>query len=139
VRIVHIHTSDVGGGAGRSVCCLHHELRAMGHESTIFVGRKASSDPGVIEIPYVRGVPGSRRIARWIENRMGWQDVYSPSFRALLDQIPVETDIVHFHNLWGAGGFADLSAIPAITARWPAVLTEHQNWSLTGHCGCFHD
>jgi glycosyltransferase involved in cell wall biosynthesis len=111
----------------------------MGHQSTLFVGRRVADEPGVIEIPYVRGIPGSRRIARWIEGVTGWQDIYNPSFKSLLQEIPADTDIVHFHNLWGGAGYADISALPALTARWPCVLTEHQNWSLTGHCACFHD
>jgi len=139
VKIAHVHTSNVGGGAERSVCSLHHELRALGHESLLYVGRLDGEAQGVVEIPYVRGVPGARRAARWAENCTGWQDIYNPSFRGLLELIPPDTDLVHFHNLWGGSGYADLSVLPAMTTKWPAVLTERQHWTLTGHCGCFHD
>lgn len=118
---------------------LHRGLRALGHESTLFVGEKLLDVPGVFAIPYVRGLPGSRRLARWLESRTGWLDIYNPSFRNLVKVIPRDTDLVHFHNLWGSAGFADLGALPSLTRRWPAVLTEHQNWTFTGHCACFHD
>lgn len=139
MKVVQVHTSNGDGGAERSVRSLHHGLRALGHESLLFVGRLATDEPGVRQIPYIRGVPGGRRIARWVEGRTGWQDIYNPSFRKLADLVPADTDVVHFHNLWGGQGYADLSAVPALSSRWACVLTERQNWTFTGHCACFHD
>ena len=118
---------------------LHRGLRALGHASTLYVGSRQSNEPGVVEIPYRRGLPGSRRLARALERRLGWQDLYNPSFRNLIRLIPPETDLVHFNTLWGSGGYADLGALPAISARWPSLISLHETWLLSGHCACFHD
>lgn len=139
LKIVQVNAGDAGGGAERCVMTLHLGLRALGHDATLYVGEKRLDEPGVVGIPYVRGIPGLRRLARWVESRTGWLDIYNPSFRNLVKLIPGDIDVVHFHNLWGSAGFADWGALPAITRRWPGVLTEHQNWTLTGHCAYFHD
>lgn len=139
MKIALVNASDFGGGAERSVVSLHQGLRSAGHESTLYVGEKKTDLPGVVLIPYVRGVPGSRRIARWLERTMGWMDIYNPGFRNLASLIPNDTDVVHFNNLWGGGGFADLAALPRITRRIPGVATEHQTWLFTGHCAYFRD
>jgi glycosyltransferase involved in cell wall biosynthesis len=139
LRIAMVHASDLGGGAERSVVSLHRALRARGHAVTLFVGDKRTAEPGVEAISYVRGLPGSRRAARWLEQRFGWQDIYNPSFRALAEHLPGRFDVVHFHSLWGSAGYADLAALPAITRRLPGVLTLREQWMLTGHCACFFD
>lgn len=139
LRIALIHAADFGGGAERSVVSLHRGLRDAGHASTLFVGEQKTDESGVVEIPYVRGIPGSRRIARALERRFGWQDIYNPSFRRLAKLLEGRFDIVHFHSLWGSSGYADLSALPAITRRIPGVLTLRDYWMLTGHCAVYFD
>lgn len=139
LRIALVHAADFGGGAERSVVSLHRGLRAAGHASTLFVGAQKTDEPGVVEIPYARGIPGSRRIARELERRFGWQDIYNPSFRSLSKLLEDRFDIVHFHSLWGASGYADLSALPAITRKIPGVLTLRDYWMLTGHCAVYFD
>ena len=141
MKIALVNTADLGGGAERSVLALHEGLLAAGHESTFYVGRKHTSVPGVVEIPNVRGIPGSRRLARLIEHSTGWQDIYNPSFRSLKKLVASDTDVIHFNNLWGGsgGGFADIGVLPALTRRIPGILTEHQTWFFTGHCAYFRD
>lgn len=139
LRIALVHASDLGGGAERSVMSLHRALLAAGHESTVFVGERRTQEPGVVAIPYVRGLPGLRRAARALEGQFGWQDIYNPSFRALARRIGGHFDLVHFNSLWGSGGYADIGALPAATRRLPGVLTLREYWMLTGHCACFHD
>lgn len=138
LRVAIVHASDLGGGAERSVVGLHRGLRELGHDSTVFVGERRTDEEGVEQIPYVRGVPGSRRIARALERGFGWQDIYNPSFRALRKRLP-DFDIVHFNSLWGSAGYADIAALPTLTKNVPGLLTLRDNWLLTGHCACFHD
>ncbi|MEL6106167.1 MAG: glycosyltransferase [Planctomycetota bacterium] len=139
MKIALVHTADFGGGAERSVVSLHKQLRSAGHDCTLYVGRKTSSESDIVEIPYVRGIPGLRRTARAIERRFGLQDIYNPSFRNLIRLIPSETDVVHFNSLWGAAGYADLGVLPAITRRFPSLVTMREAWLLTGHCACFFE
>ena len=138
LRIAIVHAADRGGGAERSVVALHRGLQVLGHTSTLYVGSRQTEEPGVVEIPYRRGAPGLRRLARALEQRFGWQDIYNPSFRNLIHLIHPETQVVHFHSLWGSNGFADLGALPALTKRWPGLITLRENWLVTGHCACFH-
>jgi glycosyltransferase involved in cell wall biosynthesis len=141
MKVALVNTADLGGGAERSVLALHCGLRSRGIESTLYVGRKHTTTDGVIEIPYRRGIPGSRRLARIVEANTGWQDIYNPSFRNLKKLIDPETEIVHFHNIWGGsgGGYADIGVLPSLTRKFPGVLTEHQTWFFTGHCAYFRD
>lgn len=137
LRIAIVHASDLGGGAERSVISLHRGLRALGHESTVFVGEQRTDEEGVVQIPYVRGIPGLRRMARAAERAFGWQDIYNPSFRALGALIDDRFDVIHFNSLWGSAGYADIGALPALTRRVPGVITMRENWLITGHCACF--
>lgn len=139
MKVVLVNAGDTGSGAERAFVALHRALRRSGHESIAFVGQKLGSEDGIVQIPYVRGPVGLRRIARWMEQKFGWQDIYNPSFRALGSLITGDTDIVHFINLWGTAGFADIDAIPRLTAARPGVLTEHQAWFFSGRCAYFHD
>ncbi|MBK6726656.1 MAG: glycosyltransferase [Xanthomonadales bacterium] len=137
LRVAIVHAADAGGGAERSVLGLHRGLRRRGHQSTMFVGERRTDQLGVEAIPYVRGVPGSRRLARALEHRFGWQDIYNPSFRALGQRIRNHFDVVHFNSLWGSAGYADIAALPLLTREVPGVITLRENWLLTGHCACF--
>lgn len=139
LKIAIVHASDFGSGAERCVVSLHKCLLNKGHKSTLYVGEKNTDIQNVVQIPYQRGIPGSRRFARWVERSTGRQDIYNPSFRNLKNLIPSDTDVVHFNSLWGTNGYADLAALPDITRNISGVITEHQNWLLTGHCACFHD
>ena len=139
LKVAIVHASDVGSGAERCVISLHKCLLNKGHKSTLYVGEKNTDIRDVVQIPYQRGIPGSRRLARWVERSTGRQDIYNPSFRNLKNLIPSDTDVVHFNSLWGTNGYADLAALPDITRNISGVITEHQNWLLTGHCACFHD
>lgn len=138
LRIALVHASDFGGGAERSVISLHRGLRALGHDSTVFVGERHSDEPGVVEIPYVRGMPGSRRAARWLERTLGLQDIYNPSFRSLATLFHGKFDVLHFNSLWGSNGFADIGALPNLTLSIPGIITMRENWLITGHCAYFH-
>ena len=62
----------------------------------------------------------------------GREDFDFPGTRRLLDLTPDAPDVVHAHNLHG--GYFDLRALAAISARVPTVLTLHDMWLLTGHC-----
>ena len=49
MKILHINTSDLAGGAARSAYRLHCGLRELGHDSQMLVDRKISDDPNVIQ------------------------------------------------------------------------------------------
>lgn len=67
--------------------------------------------------------------ARW----RGVEDFEFPASHRLLERLDSPADIVHAHNLHGA--YFDLRALPAISGMAPTILTLHDMWLLTGHCG----
>lgn len=136
LNIAIVHASDSGGGAERCVLTLHETLRELGHQSRLYVGRRHTGVEGVVEIERLRGVPGLQRLALTLERLLGWQHVYSPGFRRLVHALPADTDVVHINSLFGAEGYADVGALPALTRRFPSVITLHDAWLMTGHCAC---
>jgi glycosyltransferase involved in cell wall biosynthesis len=81
-------------------------------------------------------VPGWLRrrtaVRRQRERRRGHEDFEYPATWNLLRRLPWKPDILHLHNLHG--GYFDLRALPWLTNQFPAVLTLHDMWLLTGHC-----
>ena len=47
MRIVHLSTSDVVGGAARAAHRLHTGLLQLGHDSTMLVAQRRSDDPKI--------------------------------------------------------------------------------------------
>lgn len=135
LTIVHIHSADSGGGAEVAAYQLHMELKKMGHNSIMFVGRKEVVESDTIGIPCVRGPKGLLRFTKWLERQYGLQYLYSPGFRQLEKIFPKDVDVIHFHSLHGAEGYADIGALPRLSLKKPAVMMMHDMWMLTGHCG----
>lgn len=134
MRVAQVHSSDRGGGAEAAAVLHHHEMLRRGLDTRLWVARKRSGDAGVTEIPYVRGLPGSRRLARALERCTGAQYLYAPSFRGLLAEVGKDVDVMHIHSMHGAEGYADIGRIFWLTRQVPLVMTAHDLWLLTGHC-----
>jgi glycosyltransferase involved in cell wall biosynthesis len=115
MRILHISTSDIAGGAARAANRVHSGLMRLGHESRMLVLKKWSVDPAVTKFTPSRGLlrrinhrirrrkiaadfapykakrpPGSEQFS---DDRTEWRD--EP-----LRQVG-DADIIHFH--WVAG------------------------------------
>ncbi len=134
MRIAQVHSSDAGGGAEAVVRLHHQQLLREGRDAKLWVARKTGDGLGIEQIPYLRGLPGSRRLARWLEVRNGWQYLYAPSFRALLESLPSQADLVHLHSLHGAESYAELEPLARLSRRVPVLITMHDLWLLSGHC-----
>ncbi len=63
----------------------------------------------------------------------GIEDFSYPGSGHLLDLPPHRPDILHFHNLHY--DYFDLSLLPELSTKAPTVLTLHDQWAFTGHCG----
>ena len=70
---------------------------------------------------------------RTIRNRQGLEDFDYPGTEHLLETAAHDADIVHCHNLHGS--YFDLRLLPAFGRNRPLVITMHDMWLLTGHCG----
>jgi glycosyltransferase involved in cell wall biosynthesis len=68
---------------------------------------------------------------------MGIEDFSHPATRSITT-LPAEIpDILHLHNLHRK--FFDLTLLPYFSTQLPTLITLHDTWLLTGHCGYFLD
>lgn len=138
MRVLHLSTFDIRGGAARGTYWLHQALARRGVDSRMLVGRKYSDDPAVVEPPNrfhrltnaMRGrldvlpLSGYRKTEQsywtlgWLPHRID---------RAVAAHAP---DIVHVH--WTGGGFMSVDALRHLP--YPIVWTLRDMWAFTGGC-----
>lgn len=135
MRIIQVHGSELGGGAEAVVRQHHEQLLENGHQTQLLVGNKQTNGLAIDEIPFVRGPRGVLRVARWLERNAGLQNLYSPSFRQLDRYFSFEPDVLHLHSLHGSESFADLAVLPRLSSKYPTIISLHDLWLMTGHCG----
>ena len=135
MRVVQVNGRDAGGGTDVAAYSLHRELLQQGINSQLLVAEKMSDDDSVTQLPASRGIRGLKRLSLQLEYKLGLQYLYSPRFRALQKSFSGEVDLIHLHCLHGMNGYADIGHLPWLARRWPLVLTLHDMWMLTGHCG----
>ena len=130
MKVLHVATSFVRGGAANMVRLLHEALLAAGHTSHVLVGRPPAPRSDVAVLPRI---PWWGRASYHGLNLMGlnyagiphtWRMAEHPLFKA--------AEVVHYHNLHG--GYFNYLALPYLTRRKPSVWTLHDMWGLTGHC-----
>ena len=138
MRILHVSTFDIAGGAARAAHRLHTALCAAGVDSQMLVQTKDSSEARVHE----RRTPLARMIGR-LRPRIDplllacyprrtvthWSTQVMPS-RVAEDINRLNPDIVHLH--WICRGFVPIEVLSRIRA--PIVWTWHDSWPFTGGC-----
>lgn len=149
MRILHLSTKDVAGGAARAAYRLHSALRSVGYDSAMLVRERSSRDPNVF-----RFQPSRRFIARFRRRWRQWgirrdrlpypgieptnQLPFTDDRSSLGKELAVcaaPYDVVHLH--WVAGDFLDYSAfLPTVTRMRPVVWTFHDMNPFTGGCHC---
>jgi glycosyltransferase involved in cell wall biosynthesis len=162
LRVLHVSRRTDGGGADKIALSLVQGLNRRGLLSWLAVAVRDREDPAVIAIPDLPGsragrvvravhdamlpavghVPGAALVARALDGIESpskvadwWRgrEYFGYPGTALLPRLPPERpDLIHFHNLHG--GYFDLRQLAPISNLVPAVLTLHDEWSLTGHC-----
>ncbi|WP_420420234.1 glycosyltransferase [Pacificispira sp.] len=138
MRVLHLGTSDIRGGAARGAYFLHRKLEEIGVDSRMLVGRKYSDSDRVIQLegalaPISERIRGKldqlplRRYRKTGESywTTGWQP---RRLRRILAQI--RPDIVHLQ--WTGGGFLPVEAVEDIDV--PVVWTMRDMWPFTGGC-----
>src|SRR5688572_11683009 len=102
MRVVHVSTSDSGGGAARAAHRLHSGLRRLGVDSKMLVLKSGSGDPNVISLKPRQDFIG-RKLRNWRAGKI-WRDYekYRPTippgvelfsdsrspYPELVDQVP---------------------------------------------------
>ena len=146
MKIVHIATSDISGGAARAAYRLHSGLRLLNLESSMLVANRSSDDPYVTEIVR-RGdlTAGLRRLARrYVLHRVAAQYASSRPAGAtffsddrsefgpeVMRQLP-PCEVVNLH--WVAGFIDFRSFFRVVPRRSPLVWTLHDTNPFTGGC-----
>ena len=132
LKVLHLSTYDVNGGAARAAHSLHQAMIEQGIDSTMIVGCKGSTDPRVHEV-------GSSqfRTAQWADRQL-WRLQQSPlktwrsparfSSISAQDINQSDADIVHLH--WVTDGFLSVEEIGRITK--PIVWSMYDMWTFTG-------
>lgn len=133
MRVLHLNTSDVSGGAARGAYWLHQALTRR-TDSYMLVQRKTVQDDRVLVYgpAWLGGV--ARRLDRWPlrtypEARGGFSTAFMP--RAVARRVnALQPDIVNLH--WINEGFMTPENVRDIRA--PVVWTLRDVWPMTGGC-----
>lgn len=149
MRVVHLSTDDLAGGAARATYRLHKGVRSIGVDSLMVVQHKSSNDASVYPLSAGSGnqtltmrdllsqmwlvlLPHLDRVGRRFYPRrelFAWSVGWVPT--SLNKQVAeLDPDLVHLH--WLGGGFVSIRAISKL--RWPLVWTLHDMWAFTGGC-----
>jgi glycosyltransferase involved in cell wall biosynthesis len=147
MKILHVSTFDVTGGAARSAYRLHAGLRRSGWDSRMFVARKKSQDPAVTAfarsksfLPSVKRAWRRQSITRPMERypalRRDFYEIFTDDRTIygsdVVRQLPA-CDVIHLH--WIAE-FIDYASFFALVDK-PIVWTLHDMNPFTG--GCHYD
>lgn len=133
MKILHINTNELRGGAARVMMRLVKTQLELGHNCKVLVGKKESSSH--VTFPFDTLQNGN------IEQecvKEGYLD-YSNLGAFLLPENPIvkEADVIHLHNLHG--NYFHPYALSSLSHVKPVVWTLHDMQSITGHCSYSHD
>ncbi|MCK4872211.1 MAG: glycosyltransferase [Phycisphaerales bacterium] len=136
MRITLVNTHDVIGGAERCSHDLAIQLGALGHKTSLIVGRKLGSDPFTTQIQY----PGlDWRLRALTHLKFGLTETTLTSPLHVVRTWPdfTRADLVNIHNMHGA--YWNFWTLPLLARRVPVVLTLHDTWFMTGDCAYPYD
>ena len=137
MKILHLNTHDINGGAARAAYRLHRALLAESIDSKMLVQKKTSDDDTVIA-PTSKFEKGVNLLRPTLDNlplqqyKSRTQSLFSPAWLPF-SQIPkkiaqINPDIVHLH--WIAGAMMSVKDIAKIDK--PIVWSLHDMWAFTG-------
>ncbi len=137
MKILHINTYDIDGGAARAAYRLHNALLAQGVDSKMLVQRKGGDDYTVIAptskikkaINLLR--PTLDRLPLLFYKKNKKESLFSPSLLPFSDVVKkieqINPDIVHLH--WICGGMLPVTDLAKI--KQPIVWSLHDMWAMT--------
>lgn len=134
LKVLHISTSDVEGGAARATYRLHRGLLERGVTSQMLVRAKRTNDNSVIAAgsfltklgPPLSSFPLRKYPAR--EKSMFSSQGFFDALAARVDRL--NPDLIHLH--WICNGFLRIETLAKF--KQPIVWTLHDMWSFTGGC-----
>lgn len=140
MKILHVSTLDIAGGAARGAYWIHRAMREMGADSWMFVSDKRSRDDSVAVCPAemnwketirIRTELDDQRLALYPKHEAVYFSPASFAPGMAVEAINrLEADIINLH--WVAGGFLMPEDIPHL--RGKIVWTLRDMWPFTGGC-----
>lgn len=138
MKVLHISTHDINGGAARAAYRLHTGLQDIGLQSQMLVQEKYSNDKTVIapKIRLFQGIAKAKLTVESLPLKLYRQKKNTPFFTQWLPDrvIPkvaqINPDIINLH--WISGGFMQIETFAKL--KRPLVWTLHDMWGFTGGC-----
>ena len=138
MKVLHLNTSDLSGGAARAAYRLHRGLHDIGADSQMLVQDKTSDDRTVISPPtklnkgWAKIRPSLNSIPLQLYQK---RDCTPYSIQWLPERIApkiaqISPDIINLH--WICGGFLQIETLAKFNK--PIVWTLHDMWAFTGGC-----
>jgi glycosyltransferase involved in cell wall biosynthesis len=149
LKIVHVCTHDILGGAARSAYRLHRTLIEQGHDSTMFVAHRRSNDPsvtaftpsGVLRKRLLRFFRQTLSALRW-HSYQNFEALTYEEFNDDRSQYGAEVleqmgkyDLINLH--WIAGFIDYKNFFTRVTEKSPIVWRLSDLNAMTG--GCHYD
>lgn len=140
LRVVHIATTDIGGGAAIASYRLHQGLVRLGVDSQMIVAQKITDDPRV-HGPATLTQKLLPRLAHHLDQiprrflRSSNQSLLSPAWigmNAVQRALALKPDVINLH--WTANGFVRPESL-GVLKNMPLVWTLHDMWAF---CGAEH-
>jgi glycosyltransferase involved in cell wall biosynthesis len=134
MKVLHLSTSDLDGGAARAAYRLHEGLKGVGTDSKMLVRSKTSIDKTVLAEksmltklgPPATGFP--LRLYPKRDRKMFSTQWFPDAIAPKVKQI--NPDIINLH--WICNGFLQIETLAKFNK--PLVWTLHDMWSFTGGC-----
>lgn len=131
MNIVHISPSDILDGAAIAAYRLHQGLLNQASNSRLLVGKAAITNKKIATIP--DKYPISNKLNHLIcRFGLNYLTILS-TFDIPKHSFYQEADVLNFHDI--LGGYFNYLALPKLTQDKPAIVTLHNMWNFTGHCG----
>jgi glycosyltransferase involved in cell wall biosynthesis len=140
MKILHINTYDITGGAARAAYRLHKGMLKSNIDSLMLVNNQHVYDEDILELsPLSKTYEVFDQISSYISNQF-FQKYYRPKsdfsiIRKLPTNLPnvvkkINPDIIHLH--WINEQFINLDELSQLNK--PVIWTLHDMWAMTGGC-----
>ncbi len=138
MKILHLSTHDISGGAARAAYRLHKGLQYIGLDSQMLVQEKLSDDKTVIapKIRLFQGIAKTKLTFETLPLKLYRQRSNTSFFTQWLPDrvVPqvahINPDIINLH--WISAGFMQIETLAKL--KQPLVWTLHDSWGFTGGC-----
>jgi glycosyltransferase involved in cell wall biosynthesis len=134
MKILHLSTSDIEGGAAKAAYRFHQGLINAGIDSKMLVRAKFGKDSSVITNKTLISRLGSKLDGFPLKNypkkeRTMFSTQWFPD--SVVEQVKqIDPDIIHLH--WVCNGFLQIESLAKL--QKPIVWTLHDMWAFTGGC-----